>query len=97
MERKCFASRSRFAFYDYLAVVFELYVQLRRTKQAKKAATRIAKLFQLRNQKRNHPIRVIIGATSTVDLMPKSSLLSIQRAGIQAASFTDVVGLVGLI
>jgi hypothetical protein len=72
MERKCFASRSRFAFYDYLAVVFELYVQLRRTKQAKKAATRIAKLFQLRNQKRNHPIRVIIGATSTVDLKTKS-------------------------
>ena len=38
LERKCFASRSRFAFYDYLAAVFELYVQLRRTKQAKKAA-----------------------------------------------------------
>jgi hypothetical protein len=25
LERKCFASRSRFAFYDYLAAVFELY------------------------------------------------------------------------
>ena len=44
LERKCFASRSRFAFYDYLAAVFELYVQLRRTKQAKKAAGLIAKL-----------------------------------------------------
>jgi hypothetical protein len=31
LERKCFASRSRFAFYDYLAAVFELYVRLRRT------------------------------------------------------------------
>ena len=34
LERKCCASRSRFAFYDYLAAVFELYVQLKRTKQA---------------------------------------------------------------
>jgi len=38
LERKCFASRSRFAFYDYLAAVFELYVRLRRRNQAKTAA-----------------------------------------------------------
>ena len=50
LERKCFASRSRFAFYEYLAAVFELYVQLKRTKHAKKAARLIAKLFGLRNQ-----------------------------------------------
>jgi hypothetical protein len=67
LERKCFASRSRFAFYDYLAVVFELYVQLRRTKRAKRAATLIARLFGLRNHKRSHPIRVILDATSTTD------------------------------
>ena len=72
VEQKCFASRSRFAFYDYLAAVFELYVQLRRTKQAKKAATRIAKLFGLSNQKGNHPIRVIFDATSTADLKTRS-------------------------
>src|SRR5437667_3568803 len=72
LERNCFASRSRFAFYDYLAAVFELYVQLRRTKQAKKAATLIAKLFVFRNQKRAHPIRVIIDATSTADLKTRS-------------------------
>ena len=72
LERNCFSSRSRFAFYDYLAAVFELYVQLRRTKQAKKAATRIAKLFQLRNQKRNHLIRAIIDATSTADIKTRS-------------------------
>ena len=35
LERKCFAARSRFAFYDYLAAVFELYVRLRRTKSSK--------------------------------------------------------------
>ena len=48
LEQKCFASRSRFAFYDYLAAVFELYVQLRRRNQAKPSAQRIAKLFGLR-------------------------------------------------
>jgi hypothetical protein len=72
LERKCFASRSRFAFYDYLAAAFELYVQLRRTKQAKKATRLIAKMFGLRNQKRTHPIRVIIDATSTADNKKKS-------------------------
>ena len=72
LKRKCFASRSRFAFYDYLAAVFELYVQLRRTKQAKSWARHIGKLFGLRKQNRAHPIRVIIDATSTTDLKTKS-------------------------
>jgi hypothetical protein len=72
LERKCFASRSRFAFYDYLAAVFELYVRLRRTKQAKPWAQRIAKLFGLRKQDRTHPIRVIIDATSSADLKTRS-------------------------
>jgi hypothetical protein len=72
LERKCFASRSRFAFYDYLAAVFELYVQLRRTKQAKSSARRIAKLFGLRKPNRTHPIRTIIDATSTTDLKTRS-------------------------
>jgi hypothetical protein len=72
LERKCFAARNRFAFYDYLAAVFELYVQLRRTKQAKSWARRIAKLFGLQNQKRSHCIRVIIDASSTADLKTRS-------------------------
>jgi hypothetical protein len=72
LERKCFAARNRFVFYDYLAAVFELYVQMRRTKQAKSWARRIAKLFGLRNQKRSHCIRAIIDATSTADLKTKS-------------------------
>ncbi len=72
LERKCFASRSRFAFYDYLAAVFELYVRLRRTGQAKRAARLIAKWFGFRTQQRTHPIRVIIDATSTADNKTKS-------------------------
>jgi hypothetical protein len=72
LERKCFASRSRFAFYDYLAAVFELYVQLRRTKQTKRTARLIGKLFGFHNQRRKHPIRVIIDATSSADNKTKS-------------------------
>jgi hypothetical protein len=72
LERNCFASRSIFAFYDYLAVVFELYVQLRRRNEAKPLAKRIAKLFGLRKQNRTHLIRVIIDATSTADLKTRS-------------------------
>jgi hypothetical protein len=72
LERKCFSSRSRFAFYGYLAAVFELYVQLRRRKQAKPLARRIANLFGLRKPNRTHPIRTIIDATSTTDIKTRS-------------------------
>jgi hypothetical protein len=72
LERKCFAARSRFAFYDYLAAVFEVYVQLRRRNQAKSLAWRIAELFGLRKQNGIHCIRAIIDATSTADLKTKS-------------------------
>jgi hypothetical protein len=72
LEQKSFSSRSRFAFYDYLAVVFQLYVQLRRRNQAKTVPQRIANLFCLRNRKHAHPIRVIIAATSTADNKTKS-------------------------
>jgi hypothetical protein len=72
LERKCFASRSRFAFYDYLAAVFELYGQLRRRNLAKPWARRIAKLFGLRKQNGTHSMRVIIDATSTADLKTRS-------------------------
>jgi hypothetical protein len=72
LERKCFASRSRFAFYEYLAAVFDLYVQLRRRNQAKPSARRMAKLFGLRTGKRTHSIRTIIDATSTADIKSRS-------------------------
>jgi hypothetical protein len=41
LERNCFASKNRFAFYNYLAAVFEPYVQLRQSNQAKPLARRI--------------------------------------------------------
>jgi hypothetical protein len=91
LERKCFASRSRFAFYDYLASVFELYVQLRRTKQAKKSAKLIAKLFELRKQKRTDPIRMIVDATSTADLKTRSRWsLALQYAWHERKTWKDL-------
>jgi hypothetical protein len=91
LERNCFASRSRFAFYDYLAAVFEFYVQLRRTKQAKKSARLIAKLFQLRGQKGTHPIRVIIDATSTTDNKTKSRWTrALRYAWYKRKTWTDL-------
>jgi hypothetical protein len=72
LEQKCFAARSRFAFYDYLAALFELYLQLRRRNQAKPWARRIAELFGLSKQNRTHPIRTIIDATSTADNKTRS-------------------------
>jgi hypothetical protein len=62
LERNCFTVRSRFAFYDYLAAVLELYVQLRPSNRAKPWARRVGKLFGLRKQNRTHPIRVIRAA-----------------------------------
>jgi hypothetical protein len=91
LEQKCFASRSRFAFYDYLAAVFELYVQLRRRNQAKPSAQRIAKLFGLRTQNRTHPIRVIIDATSTTDLKTRSRWSRpLQYAWHERKTWTDL-------
>jgi hypothetical protein len=72
LERKCFAARNRFAFYDYLAAVFDLHVQLRRRNEAKPTAWRIGKLFGLRKSNRTHPIRTIIDATSAADIKTKS-------------------------
>jgi hypothetical protein len=48
LEGKCCSSRSRLKFYDHLAAVFEIYVQMRRSNQAKPSARRIANLFGLR-------------------------------------------------
>jgi hypothetical protein len=48
--------------------VFEVYVQLRRTKQAKKAARRF------HSQKRTHTMRVIIDAISTADIKTRRPL-----------------------
>ena len=91
LERKCFAARNRFAFYGYLAAVFELYLQLRRRNQAKPWARRIAELFGLRKQNRTHPIRTIIDATSTTDIKTRSRWSrALRYAWRERKSWTDL-------
>jgi hypothetical protein len=92
LERKCFAARSRFAFYDYLAAVFELYIQLRRTKQAKKSARLIGELCGLRKQNRTHLIRTIIDATSTADIKTRSRWTrALKYAWRERTTLTDLI------
>jgi hypothetical protein len=86
LERKCFAARSRFAFYDYLAAVFELYVQLRRRNQAKPLVRRIAQLFGLRNQDRTHPIRVIIATRPRPQISRPGGRISLSTEPLKCVS-----------
>jgi hypothetical protein len=72
MERKCFGSRQRYAFYGYLSEVFAFYERLRRKTEAKSSANRIAELFGIKTQKRTHSIRIIIDVTSAAELKMKS-------------------------
>src|ERR1700737_1805653 len=87
----CFKKPIRVLRLSIIASVFELYVQLRRTKQGKKAARLIAKLFGLRRQKRTHPIRVILDATSTADLKTRSRWTrALRYAWRERKTWTDV-------
>jgi hypothetical protein len=72
IEKRCFGSRQRFAFYEYLEAVFKLYERLRRKNKAKSSARRIAELCGIRTRNRTHSIRLIIDATSSADKKSKS-------------------------
>ena len=56
--------RRRFGIYKYLADVYQVYLDLRSRRIAKKSTRRIAKLFKLSIQKKSHPIRVLIEASA---------------------------------
>ena len=72
LEEKCFASRNRFGFYLYLASVYELYADLRRTKATEHLARRIAELSHAVTRKHAHPIRLIIDASSQASKKTKN-------------------------
>jgi hypothetical protein len=60
--------RGRFGFYRYLRAVYDWYAELRTKGSAKKARDEIIKLHKLSKKLRqNHPINVIIAATSNED------------------------------
>ena len=56
--------KRRFGLYRYLRDVYELYLELRFKRSARKATRRIAKLFKLSIQIKSHPIRILIEASA---------------------------------
>jgi hypothetical protein len=91
MEQLCFSSRRRYAFYAYLSAVFALYTSLRRNNEAKSSARRVAELFGIRTQKRTHPIRVTIDATSRADKKTRSRLCrALRYCWRERAKWTDI-------
>jgi hypothetical protein len=72
LERECFASRKRFGFYRYLASVYQLYAELRRSNTTKHLARRIAELSNAGTLSDAHPIRLILDVSSQADNKTKS-------------------------
>jgi hypothetical protein len=56
--------KRRFGVYRYLRDVYELYLELRFKRSARKATRRIAKIFHLSIQRKSHPIRILIEASA---------------------------------
>jgi hypothetical protein len=56
--------KRRFGLYRYLRDVYELYLELRFKRSARRATRRIAKLFKLSIQRKSHPIRILIEASA---------------------------------
>ena len=56
--------KRRFGLYRYLRDVYELYLELRFKRSARKATRRIAKIFHLSIQRKSHPIRILIEASA---------------------------------
>jgi hypothetical protein len=50
--------------YRYLRDVYELYLELRSRRIARKVTRRIAKIFHLSIKKKSHPIRILIEASA---------------------------------
>jgi hypothetical protein len=56
--------KRRFGLYRYLRDVYQIYLDLRSRRMARKATRRISKIFQLSIQRRSHPIRILIEASA---------------------------------
>ena len=91
LEEKCFASRKRLAFYRYLAAVYQLYADLRRTNATEDLARRIAKLFNLDTRQDMDSFRIIVDASSQADSKTKSRWSRALRfAWHERKSWTDL-------
>jgi hypothetical protein len=56
--------KRRFGLYRYLRDVYELYLELRFKRSARRATRRIAKICKLSLKKKSHPIRILIEASA---------------------------------
>jgi hypothetical protein len=56
--------KRRFGIYKYLSDVYQVHLDLRSRRNAKKCTRRIAKLYKLSIQRKSHPIRVLIEASA---------------------------------
>ena len=56
--------KRRFGLYRYLRNVYELYLELRSRRVARKSTRRIAKICKLSIKKKSHPIRILIEASA---------------------------------
>ena len=72
LEKRTCTSRNRFAFYRYLASVYDLYRRLRRGNKARKTAEQLRNLTGIPYERQQHPIRMIIDVTSLADDKTKS-------------------------
>lgn len=64
--------RKRYAIYDYLSAVYDLYTLLRRFRRARGVTEDIRGDIEPRAKFRKHPIRIIIDATCDADRKVKS-------------------------
>lgn len=73
--RRCYrrssASSRRFAFYRYLARIYQVYRRLRRRGIARRTGREVAKAFKTGSAANAHPLRVLVDATSTADRKTK--------------------------
>jgi len=56
--------KRRFGLYRYLRDVYQIYLDLRSRRMARKATRRIAKISKVSIQKKSHPLRILIEASA---------------------------------
>jgi hypothetical protein len=56
--------RRRFGLYRFLRDIYQVYLDLRSRRKARKATRRIAKIFKLSIRRKSHPIRILIEASA---------------------------------
>lgn len=69
---KAAARPDRFAFYRYLAAVYNFFRRLRRRGVARDTARRLTTILGLDSRDDAHPLRVLLDASSTADSKTKS-------------------------